>query len=68
MRVALGPSLLMKFLLPGLFHPARKVRAAYWKVYNSVYMGSQAALVPAFPRVPDDERNKFARPELDLLI
>ena len=68
LRVALGPSLMLKFLLPGLYHPARKVRTAYWKVYNSVYMGAQDALVPAFPRIPDDERNKYGRYELELVI
>ena len=27
--------------LQGLFHPARKVREVYWKIYNSLYIGSQ---------------------------
>lgn len=25
----------------GLFHPARKVREVYWKIYNMLYIGSQ---------------------------
>ena len=25
----------------GLFHPARKVREVYWKIYNTLYIGSQ---------------------------
>lgn len=25
----------------GLFHPARKVREVYWRLYNNVYIGSQ---------------------------
>ena len=28
-------------------HPARKVREAYWKIYNNVYVGSQDGLVRA---------------------
>ena len=29
--------------LQGLFHPARKVREAYWKIYNTLYIGSQVS-------------------------
>lgn len=29
------------FHLQGLFHPARKVREVYWKIYNMLYIGSQ---------------------------
>ena len=28
----------------GLFHPARKVREVYWKIYNGLYIGSQVSL------------------------
>ena len=28
-------------VLQGLFHPARKVREVYWKIYNMLYIGSQ---------------------------
>ena len=66
-RVALGPGRLLMYVLPGLFHPARRVREAYWRVYNSVYLGGQDALVPFFPRIPD-ENGKYARYELDLVI
>ena len=34
LRVALGPTTLLQYLLQGLFHPARKVRTIYWKLYN----------------------------------
>lgn len=27
--------------LQGLFHPARKVREVYWRLYNNVYIGAQ---------------------------
>jgi len=52
----------------GLFHPARKVREVYWKIYNNLYIGSQDALVAAFPKVPDDEKNNFVRTELEVFI
>merc|ERR1711920_445208 len=37
-RVALGPGVMLAYLLQGLFHPARRVREAYWTLYNSVYI------------------------------
>lgn len=54
----------------GLFHPARKVRQVYWKVYNNLYIGSQDALVAFHPRVadPEDGSNTYVRHELDLMI
>jgi len=65
MRVGLGPSKLLYYTIQGLFHPARKVRDVYWKVYNTLYIGAQDSLVAAYPRVNDDDKNKYARSELD---
>jgi len=65
---SLGPSQILLYLLTGLFHPARKVRDIYWKLYNSLYIGHQDALVAFFPRVSDSDKNKFERTELDLMI
>ena len=65
MRVGLGPSKLMYYTIQGLFHPARKVRDVYWKVYNTLYIGAQDSLVAAYPRVNDDDKNKYVRSELD---
>jgi splicing factor 3B subunit 1 len=67
LRVALGPGRLLMYVLPGLFHPARRVREAYWRVYNNLYLGGQDALVPFLPRVPDEYGN-FARTELDVCL
>merc|ERR1719284_1775771 len=65
MRVALGPHILMQYTLQGLFHPARKVRNAYWKVYNSLYIGSQDALVAVYPCFEsDNDLNNYKRDEL----
>ncbi|KAI9488729.1 putative nuclear protein, partial [Zychaea mexicana] len=68
MRVALGPTTILQYTVQGLFHPARKVREVYWKIYNTLYIGSQDALVPVYPRIDDDERNHYQRYELDYLI
>jgi len=68
-RIALGPTRLLEYCLQGLFHPARKVRDVYWKIYNGVYIGAQDALIPAYPRIQnDDRRNNYIRYELDYML
>jgi len=70
-RVALGPTRLLQYCLQGIFHPARKVRDVYWKVYNGIYIGAQDALVPAYPRIEEDDdlgKNNFHRYELDYVL
>ena len=52
----------------GLFHPARKVRDVYWKIYNSLYIGSQDSVVAGYPRIPNDAKNTYARYELDYVL
>jgi hypothetical protein len=59
----------------GLFHPARKVRTVYWKLYNSLYIGAQDALTSFYPALPDEDdpdsvyaNSKFQRHELDVLL
>ncbi|CAA6657017.1 unnamed protein product [Spirodela intermedia] len=61
---ALGAAVILNYCLQGLFHPARKVREVYWKIYNSLYIGGQDALVAAYPTLEDEENNIFSRPEL----
>ncbi|KAJ7227323.1 armadillo-type protein [Mycena pura] len=65
MRVALGPGVLLSYLLQGLFHPARKVREVYWRIYNGVYLGAQDALVPFYP---DFGQLGFNRTELTVFL
>ena len=67
-RVSLGPAVLLGYTLQGLFHPARKVRETYWRVYNNLYIGAQDALVPAYPQLDDEEGNTYRRHELDMFI
>ncbi|KAK2144433.1 hypothetical protein LSH36_757g00005 [Paralvinella palmiformis] len=66
--VGLGPTKILQYCMQGLFHAARKVRDVYWKVYNTVYIGAQDSLVPAYPRIPDDEKNTYIRYELDYVL
>lgn len=39
LRVALGPGKIFFYTLQGMFHPARRVREVYWKIYNNIYLG-----------------------------
>lgn len=66
LRVALGADIMLKLVLQGLFHPARRVREIYWKIYNNVYMGHQDALVAYYPFIELD--SKYVRNELELLL
>lgn len=68
MRVALGPIKILQYSLQGLFHPARKVRDVYWKIYNSLYIGGQDALVGGYPRIANDPKNQYVRYELDYVL
>eukprot|EP01125_Pyxidicula_operculata_P012892 TRINITY_DN424_c0_g1_i1.p1 TRINITY_DN424_c0_g1~~TRINITY_DN424_c0_g1_i1.p1 ORF type:complete len:1303 (+),score=408.89 TRINITY_DN424_c0_g1_i1:254-3910(+) len=68
LRIALGPGIIMNYLLQGLFHAARKVRTVYWKVYNNAYIGAQDALVPIAPVLPEEENNTYYRAELNCFI
>ncbi|KAJ3036719.1 Splicing factor 3B subunit 1 [Rhizophlyctis rosea] len=68
LRVALGPSVILSYLLQGMFHPARRVREIYWKIYNNCYIGSQDALVAFYPRIEGDEGRFYEREHLDLIV
>lgn len=63
-RVALGPAIILQYLLQGLFHPSRKVREIYWRIYNNVYIGHQDNLVPVYPPFEKMKDANFARDEL----
>jgi splicing factor 3B subunit 1 len=60
MIVALGVGRVLNYVLQGLYHPARKVRDVFWKVYNSLYIYSSDGLNPYFPVLPDESRNNFS--------
>jgi hypothetical protein len=42
LRAALGSCTLLQYTLQGLFHPARKVRNVYWRIYNNMYVTSRS--------------------------
>jgi len=65
---SLGPSTILNYILQGLFHPARKVRTIYWKVYNNLYIAHQDALIACYARVENDYTNNYLRPELDVML
>ncbi|GFN90690.1 splicing factor 3b subunit 1-like [Plakobranchus ocellatus] len=68
LRMAIGPSKIFQYSMQGLFHPARKVRDVYWKVYNTVYIGAQDGMIPSYPRIPNDAKNQYLRYELDYVL
>lgn len=68
LRVSLGSIKILQYTLQGLFHPARKVRDVYWKIYNSLYIGGQDALIAGYPRITNDPKNQYERYELDYTL
>ncbi|KAL1609161.1 U2 snRNP component prp10 [Nothophoma quercina] len=64
-RNAVGTPLVMNYVWAGLFHPARKVRQPYWRIYNDAYVQSADAMVPAYPTF---EEENTRRHELDIFI
>ena len=66
--VALGPGRIFMYALQGLYHPARKIRDTYWKIYNSLYIFGQDSLTPIYPRLEDDTINTYRRNHLELFI
>ena len=52
------------------FHPARKVREAYVRIYNTNYVGAQDALVAYYPTLQDrpEEHRDYVRHDLDMFV
>eukprot|EP00007_Cunea_sp_BSH-02190019_P009911 CAMPEP_0174230298 /NCGR_PEP_ID=MMETSP0417-20130205/1073_1 /TAXON_ID=242541 /ORGANISM="Mayorella sp, Strain BSH-02190019" /LENGTH=1270 /DNA_ID=CAMNT_0015307951 /DNA_START=119 /DNA_END=3931 /DNA_ORIENTATION=+ len=68
LRVALGCGVLLSYTLQGLFHPARRVREVYWKIYNGLYIGNPDALVAFAPELPNEAGNTYERTDLALFL
>jgi splicing factor 3B subunit 1 len=64
-RMAVGPGVVLNYVWAGLFHPARKVRTPYWRLYNDAYVQGADAMVPYYPNLDED---KVDRPELAILL
>ena len=68
LMVALGPNVILQYTLQGLFHPARKVREAFWRVFNTLYIYKADALVAGYPMIEDEGENTYSRTTLELFI
>lgn len=76
--VSLGPGVMLMYVVQGLFHPAKKVRDVYWRIYNSVYIYAQEGLIPSYPSLTtvdlecneDDEfgTDRYERQEMMLIV
>lgn len=66
-RVAVGNGIFANYLWAGLFHPARRVRAPYWKMYNRAYVQNSDALVPCYPRM-EELGDVYGIDELDIVL
>ena len=64
-RNAVGTPLVMNYVWAGLFHPARKVRQPYWRIYNDAYVQNADSIVPAYPTFEEED---VKRHELDIFI
>ncbi|KAK0392779.1 hypothetical protein NLU13_2274 [Sarocladium strictum] len=64
-RMAVGPGLVLNYVWAGLFHPARKVRTPYWRLYNDAYVQGADAMVPYYPNLDEE---KIDRPELAIIL
>lgn len=68
LAVALGPATILQYVVQGLFHPARKVREIYWKIYNNMYIGAQDGVIPFYPSIENDGKNTYERSELFYVV
>lgn len=64
-RMAVGPGVVMNYVWAGLFHPARKVRQPYWRLYNDAYVQAADAMVPYYPNLHEEG---IDRPELAIVL
>ena len=64
-RMATGPGIVLNYVWAGLFHPARKVRTPYWRLYNDAYVQGADAMVPYYPNLDEDHND---RPELAIIL
>ena len=68
MRLTLGPGVVLQHVLAGLFHPARKVRSQFWRIYNNLVIYSGGELVPYYPLLESTEENQYNRDEFDVFV
>ena len=64
-RMAVGTGMVMNYVWAGLFHPARKVRQPYWRLYNDAYVQGADGMVPYYPNMDEEKMNRH---ELAIVI
>ncbi|KAI9749769.1 MAG: hypothetical protein M1835_001493 [Candelina submexicana] len=64
-RMAVGSGMVLNYVWAGLFHPARKVRLPYWRLYNDAYVQGADAMVPFYPNLDEEKLNRH---ELAIVI
>ncbi|KAL9126153.1 MAG: hypothetical protein Q9217_004749 [Psora testacea] len=64
-RMAVGTGMVMNYVWAGLFHPARRVRQPYWRLYNDAYVQSADSMVPYYPNLDEE---KMLRHELNIVL
>ncbi|KAI9813078.1 MAG: hypothetical protein M1827_004298 [Pycnora praestabilis] len=57
-RMAVGTGMVMNYVWAGLFHPARKVRQPYWRLYNDAYVQGADGMVPYYPTLDEEKMNR----------
>jgi splicing factor 3B subunit 1 len=67
-RLIVGSAAVLQYLYQGMFHPSKKVCDIYRKTYNLVYHANPEGLLNSYPLVEDDERHKYQRHELYVLL
>jgi splicing factor 3B subunit 1 len=63
--VAVGNGIVLNYVWAGLFHPARRVRQPYWRLFNDAYVHSADSMVPYYPNL---EEEQLARHELYITL
>ncbi|SCU79605.1 LADA_0B01882g1_1 [Lachancea dasiensis] len=64
--IALGVGILSNYIWAGLFHPAKKVRKAFWTLYNNAYIQGPDSLVAYYPRT--EMNPTFEIEEMELVL
>ncbi|KAJ8599734.1 hypothetical protein CTAYLR_003404 [Chrysophaeum taylorii] len=66
--VSLGVPVVFTYVLSGLYHPARRVREVYWKIYNTLYIYGADALNSCHPALENDGVNTYRRTMLEVFL
>lgn len=68
-RVSLGAHRIFMYTIQGLWHPARRVREIYWKIYNNLYIHASHQIIPVLPQIQMPQQGFYNRePELEMFI